>query len=126
VGTSPPPDTRALGVSVEWLVHGTGGRERLSDVCPVVAPKARVRQHRGRATFRSPIATSRLEAIALLSTTVEPEVIIALRAVVPDDPSEDPGRDYWIDYARELAKDLRRIKGDPVLTGAARTKSGGK
>jgi hypothetical protein len=59
---------------------------------------------------------SRAEAIALLSTTVEPEVIAALRAVVPDDPEVDPGREHWIEYAKSLARDLQRIKADPVLS----------
>ena len=52
---------------------------------------------------------------------VEPEVLTALRAVVPEDPDKDPGRDYWIEYARELVRDLRRIKEDPVLTGTGRS-----
>jgi transcriptional regulator with XRE-family HTH domain len=112
----------ALGVSVEWLVQGTGPRERLSDVYPVAAPPDIDVTPVPRSGFvpltdRYP---SRVEAMALLATTVEPEVLSALRAVVPDNPDEDPGRDYWIDYARGLVKDLRRIKGDPVLAGAAR------
>ena len=112
----------ALGVSVEWLVQGTGPRERLSDVYPVAAPPDLDGTPIPRSGFvpltdRYP---SRLEAMALLATTVEPEVLAALRAVVPEDPDEDPGRDYWIDYARELVKDLRRIKDDPVLTGTGR------
>jgi hypothetical protein len=56
---------------------------------------------------------SRAEAIALLSTSVPPEVLGALRTVVPSDPEVDPGRDFWIDYARDLVRDLRRIKADP-------------
>jgi transcriptional regulator with XRE-family HTH domain len=103
----------ALGVSVEWLTKGSGPRERLSDVYPVVAPDASTPDPYG----------SRAEAIALLSTTVEPEVIAALRAVVPDDPSADPGREYWIAYARELARDLRRIKADPELSAVPGTRS---
>jgi transcriptional regulator with XRE-family HTH domain len=101
----------ALGVKVEWLTSGTGPRERLSDVYPVYvegAPESALLPDR---------YPSRAEAIALLSTTVEPEVIAALRAVVPDDPEVDPGREHWIDYAKSLARDLQRIKADPVLTG---------
>lgn len=94
----------ALGITVEWLTSGTGARERLSDVFP---------------TFRGPAEgeryPSRAEVIALLSTTAEPEVIAALRATVPDDADRDPGRDFWIKRARELARDLRRIKADPDL-----------
>ena len=43
-----------------------------------------------------------------------PEVIEALRAAVADD-GVDPGRDHWIRYAKDLARDLRRIKDDPEL-----------
>ncbi|MBL8611110.1 MAG: helix-turn-helix transcriptional regulator [Myxococcales bacterium] len=88
----------ALGVSVEWLTQGTGARERVSDVYPV-----------GLAPDRYP---GRAEAIALLSAVVEPEVISALRAAVPEG-DVDPGREHWIAYAKELARDLRRIKDDP-------------
>ena len=102
----------ALGVSVEWLTAGTGPRERLSDVYPIyVEPAA------PESATQPELYPSRREAIALLSTTVEPEVIAALRAVVPDDPEVDPGREHWIEYAKHLARDLRRIKADPVLTG---------
>jgi transcriptional regulator with XRE-family HTH domain len=103
----------ALGVAVEWLTVGTGPRERLSDVYPIYVE--------GSPESASPSPSdryaSRAEAIALLSTTVEPEVITALRGVVPDDPDTDPGRDHWIEYAKSLAADLRRIKADPVLSG---------
>ena len=95
----------ALGVSVEWLSSGTGPRERLSDVYPVFAGS-------DAASDRYP---GRAQAIALLETTVEPEVIAALRASLPSDPEKDPGRDYWIERARELVRDLRRIKADPEL-----------
>jgi len=97
----------ALGVSVEWLTAGTGPRERLSDVYPVYYPgdPESVRE-------RYP---SRAEAIALLNTTAPPEVIAALRSVVPDEPEADPGRDFWIQYARDLARDLKRIQRDPDL-----------
>ena len=95
----------ALAVSVEWLSTGNGPRERLSDVYPVFAGvDAASERYSGRA-----------EAIALLETTVEPEVIAALRASLPDDPSIDPGRDFWIEHARELARALRRIRADPEL-----------
>lgn len=97
----------ALGVSVEWLTAGTGPRERLSDVYPVYNPDSP-----DSSRDRYP---SRAEAIALLATTAPAEVIAALRTAVPDEPDADPGRDYWIDYARELAKDLRRIQRDPDL-----------
>ena len=88
----------ALGVSVEWLTQGTGARERTSDVYPAYLP---VDRYPGRA-----------EAIALLQSVVEPEVIAALRAAVADG-DVDPGREHWIAYAKELARDLRRIKDDP-------------
>jgi transcriptional regulator with XRE-family HTH domain len=96
----------ALAVSVEWLSTGNGPRERLSDVYPVFAgiDAAPPERYPGRA-----------EAIALLETTVEPEVILALRASVPNDPAVDPGRDFWIDRAKELVRDLRRIRADPEL-----------
>jgi transcriptional regulator with XRE-family HTH domain len=106
----------ALGVSVEWLTAGTGPRERLSDVYPIYvdggSPDSATPPSASPPADRYP---GRAEAIALLSTTVEPEVIAALRAKVPDDPDTDPGRERWIVYARELATDLRRIKSDPLL-----------
>jgi transcriptional regulator with XRE-family HTH domain len=98
----------ALGVSVDWLTKGDGPRERLSDVFVVGAGGI------ARAASPSEIYPSRAEAIALLATYVAPEVIDALRAAVPDD-GIDPGRDYWITYAKDLARDLKRIKDDPEL-----------
>jgi transcriptional regulator with XRE-family HTH domain len=100
----------ALGVTVEWLTTGEGTRERLSDVYPVHAPPSSVPEP----------YSSRAEAIALIASLVEPEVIAALRATTPRDPSVDPGRDFWLTHARELARDLRRIKADP---GFARAES---
>jgi transcriptional regulator with XRE-family HTH domain len=99
----------ALGVSVEWLTKGEGPRERLSDVYVVGAS--------GTATpFRPPapsdIYPSRAEAIALLARVAPPEVIEALRTVVPESDG-DPGREFWIAYAKELARDLKRITNDP-------------
>jgi transcriptional regulator with XRE-family HTH domain len=99
----------ALAVSVEWLSQGTGPRERLSDVYPV---------YRSGEDALSDRYPSRAEAIALLETTVEPEVIAALRASLPEPPDQDPGRDYWIARARELVRDLRLIRTDPVLNKA--------
>lgn len=101
----------ALGVSVDWLTKGEGPRERLSDVFVVGAS--------GTATpYRPPAPSdlypSRAEAIALLVNVAPPEVIDALRAVVPE-ADGDPGREFWIAYAKELAKDLRRITNDPDL-----------
>lgn len=101
----------ALGVSVDWLTKGDGPRERLSDVFVVGAS--------GTATpYRPPAPSdlfpSRGEAIALLAKVVEPEVIEALRAVVPETEG-DPGREFWIAYAKDLARDLRRITNDPDL-----------
>lgn len=105
----------ALGVSVEWLTSGTGPRERLSDVYPIyVDGTGAPPESTAMISERYP---SRAEAIALLATTVEPEVIAALRAVVPDDPTTDPGREHWIEYARHLVRDLQRIKSDPLLNG---------
>jgi transcriptional regulator with XRE-family HTH domain len=92
---------QALGVSVEWLTRGEGQRERLSDVFRVDGGGA------------DPYP-SRAETIALLASYAAPEVIEALRRVVPED-GEDPGRDWWIAYAKDLARDLRRIKDDPDL-----------
>jgi transcriptional regulator with XRE-family HTH domain len=103
----------ALGISVEWLTAGTGTRDRLSDVYPVYTPGA---PDSAPLTDRYP---TRGEAIALLATTVEPEVIVALRAVVPPNADADPGRDFWIERAKGLARDLRRIKADPGLRGEA-------
>jgi transcriptional regulator with XRE-family HTH domain len=99
----------ALGVSVDWLTKGDGPRERLSDVF-VVGSSGQVM----RAPAPSDLYPSRAEAIALLTPHVAPEVIEALRAAVPED-GEDPGRDYWIKYAKDLSRDLKRIKEDPDL-----------
>jgi transcriptional regulator with XRE-family HTH domain len=101
----------ALGVSVDWLTRGDGPRERLSDVFVVgsegVSPATR-------APAPSDLYPSRAEAIALLASFVASEVIEALKAAVPED-GVDPGRDYWIRYAKDLARDLRRIREDPDL-----------
>ena len=110
----------ALGVSVEWLTKGEGPRERLSDVFVVGSS--------GTATpFRPPAPSDlypgRAEAIALLAKVVEPEVIDALRAVVPDQSEADPGREFWIAYAKDLARDLKRITNDPDLNRDAPPKS---
>jgi transcriptional regulator with XRE-family HTH domain len=105
----------ALGVSVEWLTTGSGPRERLSDVYPIYVDGGPPPES-AQLSDRYP---TRAEAIALLSTTAEPEVISALRAVVPDDAEVDPGRAWWIDRARSLARDLRQIKADPDLARPA-------
>ncbi len=111
----------ALGVSVDWLVKGEGARERLSDVFPVASPSgpsgAPRSEYRLQA-FREPADPypSRAEAIALLASVAAPEVIDALRAVVPETEG-DPGREYWITAAKSLARDFRRIKDDPDLGG---------
>jgi transcriptional regulator with XRE-family HTH domain len=98
--------SHALGVSMDWLIKGEGSREapRLSDVFPTGL-------YEGSA---APIDRypSRAETIALLATSVAPEVISALRTVIPPE-DQDPGRDYWIAYAKDLAKALRKIKEDP-------------
>lgn len=113
----------ALGVSVDWLTKGEGPRERLSDVFVVGSSS-------GAAPFRptapSDLYPSRAEAIALLAKVVEPEVIEALRAHVPEsgaDGERDPGREFWIAYAKDLARDLRRITNDPDLNRDAPPKS---
>jgi transcriptional regulator with XRE-family HTH domain len=115
---------QALGLSVDWLTSGAGPRERLSDVYPVhqdpadAAPASSTGQI---PSFdRDERYPTRGEAVALLATTVEPEVLAALRAAVPDDPEIDPGRDFWIDYAKDLARDLRRIKSDRDLGAAGK------
>jgi transcriptional regulator with XRE-family HTH domain len=102
---------QALGVSVEWLTAGTGPRERLSDVYPIYSEPGPPPSE----SAPSDVYPTRAQAIALLSSSVEPEVIAALRAVVPADPGADPGRDYWIDCARKLVRDLQRIKADPIF-----------
>ncbi len=92
----------ALGVSVDWLMEGVGPRERLSDVFPV-APQIVSDPYPGRS-----------EAVALLSGVAAPEVLAALRAVAPTG-GKDPGREWWIAYARTLTLELRRIQEDPVF-----------
>ncbi len=120
-GSRLPLDTarriaHALGISVEWLTAGTGRRERLSDVYPVYVEPGSSAGPPESASFVEQYP-SRAEAIALLATTVEPEVLSALRAAVPPDAEVDPGRAYWIDRARELVRDLREIKDDPGFRG---------
>lgn len=102
----------SLAVTVEWLVSGSGPRDRLSDVYPVYQPDAD--EPASGYVDRFP---SRTEAIALLVSSVAPEVIRALLAASPADPSKDPGRAYWIDYAKQLVKDLNRIRSDPTFSG---------
>ena len=108
--------SHALAVSVEWLSSGSGPRERLSDVYPVFA---------GESALASERYPGRAEAVALLETTVEPEVITALRASLPDAPDVDPGRDFWIERAKELVRDLRRIRADPDLASPQRPPESG-
>lgn len=103
----------ALGVSVEWLTRGEGPRERLSDVY-AVGSSGQAAPYRPPAP--SDLYPSRAEAIALLVNVAAPEVIEALRAVVPETEG-DPGREFWIAYAKDLARDLRRITNDPDLNG---------
>jgi transcriptional regulator with XRE-family HTH domain len=106
----------ALGVSVDWLTKGDGPRERLSDVFVVGAGGTAVRRD---VQQPSDLYPSRAEAVALLTPHVAPEVIEALRAAVPEDDI-DPGRDHWIKYAKELSRDLKRIKDDPDLSFSRR------
>ncbi len=109
----------ALGVSVDWLARGEGARERLSDVFPIQPPQQPASEYRISA-FREPLPSdlypSRAEAIALLQAVVAPEVVDALRTVVPEGDG-DPGREWWIAYAKSLAKDFKRIKDDPDFGG---------
>lgn len=98
----------ALGVTVEWLTRGEGPRERLSDVYPVMVPPS--------SGLIDPYP-SRAEAIALLDSSVEPQVLAALRAAEAPTRGVDPGRDYWILHARGLVEDLERIQSDPAFGG---------
>lgn len=104
---------QALGVTVEWLVRGDGAKEtqRLSDVYPVYSPEAQPEPY-----------PSRAEVLALLTGTVEPEVLAALRAATL--PTErDPGRDFWITYAKDLLRVFRSIQADPDFHAAPAKKS---
>jgi transcriptional regulator with XRE-family HTH domain len=83
----------ALGVSLEWLLSGSGPRERLSDVYPVY------RADEEPASGFVDKYPSRTEAIALLASMVASDVIRPLLTVVPPEPGEDPGRAFWIDNA---------------------------
>lgn len=110
----------ALGVSVDWLTRGEGPRERMSDVF--------VLDSAGTPTPYRPQTPpdaypSRAEAIALLAHAAQPEVLEALRAVVPESDG-DPGREFWIGYAKELARDLRRIKSDPDFASPSDARDG--
>ncbi len=103
----------ALGVSVEWLTRGEGPRERLSDVFVVGAGGI---EQGDRPSAVPDVYPGRAEAVALLQKFVAPEVIVAMRAAVVEEGVE-PDRDYWIAYAKDLARDLRRIEQDPDLGG---------
>lgn len=107
----------ALGVSVEWLTRGDGPRERLSDVFVVGAAGEAAGADAGERPSAAPdVYPGRAEAIALLQKFVAPEVIDAMRAAVAEEGVE-ADRDYWIAYAKQLARDLRRIQHDPDLGG---------
>jgi len=115
----------ALGITVEWLTQGTGARDRLSDVYPVARPAPPSYDDdppsvSGFHDHTPEIYPSRAEACALLAGVVAPEVLRALRVAVPPDPHVDPGRDFWIARAKDLARDLRKIHADPTF--AKRTK----
>jgi transcriptional regulator with XRE-family HTH domain len=113
----------ALGVSVDWLVKGDGPRDRLSDVYATFSAQSQHGAHGApRPPYPSDIFPSRAEAIALLASVCEPEVIAALREVVPETDG-DPGRDFWIAYAKELTRTLKRIKDDPDFGGDGSSKS---
>lgn len=119
-GARLPADTarklaHALAVSVDWLTRGEGPRDRLSDVYPIVAPVA---EH----APSSDRYAGRAEAIALLARITPPEVIEALRAVVPNPDGFDPGREWWLAYAKDLARDFRRIQDDPDFVPDAHPK----
>lgn len=101
----------ALAVTVEWLTQGTGRRERVSDVYPIYA----LVEPAPESAAYSERYPGRAEAIALLATQVAPEVIRALRASVPPDPAIDPGLDFWVARARDLAITHRKIKADPAF-----------
>lgn len=107
---------QALAVSVDWLTRGEGPRERLSDVYPVATA------HEAPPSDRYP---GRAEAIALLANITPPEVIAALRAAVPEG-DDDPGREWWLAYAKEIARDYRRIKDDPDFVPEAGAKKAPK
>ena len=100
----------SLGVSLEWLISGSGPRERLSDVYPVYRPDDEP------ASGYVDKYPSRTEAIALLASVVAADVIRALLTVIPPNPAKDPGRLFWIDYAKQLARDYRRIQADPAFS----------
>lgn len=99
---------QALGVAADWLTRGEGPREvaRLSDVYPVFSAESMPDPY-----------PSRTEVLALLSGTVEPEVLAALRAASLAS-ERDPGRDFWINYARDLVRVLRSIRADPDFQAA--------
>lgn len=101
---------QALAVSVDWLTRGEGPRERLSDVYPVVAVASHAHADEAPPSDRY---AGRAEAVALLARITPPEVIDALRAVVPNEDGFDPGREWWLAYAKDLARDFRRIQDDP-------------
>jgi transcriptional regulator with XRE-family HTH domain len=101
---------QSLGVTLEWLTRGEGTKEapRQSDVYPV---------HRPVETPDPERYPSRGEVIALLANLVEPEVLVALRAA-PVETEADPGREYWVAYAKDLRKLFHRIKADPAFLPA--------
>jgi transcriptional regulator with XRE-family HTH domain len=95
---------KAADVSVAWLMTGQGPREPYveAEVVPLY-PNAVV-------SSGDPYP-SRTQVLLLLRGTVPDKVLDALRVVTPAG-GLDPGREWWIQHARELVRDLRAIEAE--------------
>jgi transcriptional regulator with XRE-family HTH domain len=93
---------KAADVSVAWLMTGQGPREPYveAEVVPLY-PNAVM-------SSEDPYL-SRTQVLLLLRGTVPDKVLDALRVVTPAG-GLDPGREWWIQHARELVRDLRAIE----------------
>jgi transcriptional regulator with XRE-family HTH domain len=94
----------AADVSVAWLMTGQGPRE------PYVEAEA-VPLYPNAAPPSGDPYPSRTQVSLLLRGTVPDKVLDALRVVTPAG-GLDPGREWWIQHARELVRDLRAIEAE--------------
>lgn len=95
---------KAANVSVAWLATGQGPRE------PYTEAEAVPLYPSSTASSDDPYP-SRTQVILLLRGTVPEKVLDALRvATFPE--GGDPGREWWIQQAREIVHDLKVIEAD--------------
>lgn len=96
--------SKAANVSVAWLMTGQGPREPYTEeeLVPIYPETA---------SLANDPFPSRTQVLVLLRGSVSDKVLDALRVAIPPG-KEDPGRDWWIDHARELVRDLKAIEAE--------------